>query len=162
MHTLAAMSALLLAPACASTPEQTVEPPAAVVRSEWQFTREAVQRLALDGRYAEADSTLRSFERRAAIDESIAPGDLAEARYHRMLLRVDPSNPATTPDSALAAIDEYLAAGSAQARYQEALVLRRLSGELQRTLNKPPPAPIILTDTALLRQRSDEIARLRD
>lgn len=159
---MAVATMLLVAGACATTPDQAVEPPALTVRSQWQYTRDAVQALALDGRYAEADSLLRSFERRAANSDSIPAGDLAEARYHRMLLRVDPSNPSTTPDSAIAAIDEYLAGGSAQARYQEALVLRRLSGELVRSINRPPPPPVILADTALLRQRSEEVARLRD
>ncbi len=158
----AAVAVLVLAAACASAPDADTAPPPPPPKSEWQSTRETAQRLTLDGRYAEADSLLRAFERRAATAETVATGELAESRFHRMLLRVDPSNPAFSTDSAMAAIDQYLSAGSGQARYQEALVLRRLTGELRRMQNLPPPRPIILGDTVLLRQRSEEIARLRD
>jgi hypothetical protein len=157
-----AVAGFALAAACVSAPDADTAPPPPPPKSEWQSTRETAQRLTLDGRYAEADSLLRAFERRAAAAETVSSGELAESRFHRMLLRVDPSNPVFSTDSAMAAIDQYLSGGSGQARYQEALVLRRLTGELGRMQNLPPPQPIVLGDTVLLRQRTEEAARLRD
>lgn len=155
--------AVALATACAPrTPEAVPQAPAPPTRTDWQATRETVQSLALDARYREADSVLRAFERRSSDTAAAQRGALAESRFYRMLLKVDPSNPASSPDSAIRAIDEYLAAGSGQARYQEALVLRRLTGEIQALRNTPSPVPIVFGDTALLRQRTEEVERLRD
>lgn len=144
--------------ACVREPEPPAPPPEPVpARSAWDVTRATVERLVLEERYQDADSALRAFEEQA--EDS---GAVGESRFRRVLLQVDPSNPSSTPATALEAIDAYLAGGTAQPHYQDVLILRRLAGELFALRNAPRPAPQVLGDTALLRQRTEEVARLRD
>lgn len=142
--------------ACLRAAASDVEP-TTPLRSPWEIARETAERLVLEERYRDADSVLHAFE--AATND---PRALEESRFRRVLLQVDPSNPDATPRRALEAIDAYLAGGSGQPHYQVVLVLRRLTGELIALREAPRPAPIVLGDTALLRQRTEEVARLRD
>ena len=73
--------ALVFAIACSTTPEPPPSAPPAPSRSDWQLTRETALRMMLDGRYQEADSALRAFERRAVSSENTDSGALAESRF---------------------------------------------------------------------------------
>lgn len=157
---------VVLASACVRQVESP-EPEPIPGRSDWIYTRRTVERLILEARYAEADSVLASFQRREGELEASDPGAIdtlaaLESRYHRVLIQADPANPYSSSSDALAAIDQFLAVGSGQRHYQEALLLRRLVGEIQSLQNLPRPAPVVLGDTALLRQRTEEVVRLRD
>lgn len=157
---------LVLSAACARQ-EASPEPEPTPARTDWIYTRRTVERLVLEARYAEADSVLASFQVREGELEVADPDAIdtlaaLESRYHRVLIKADPANPFSSSADALAAIDQFLAVGSGQRHYQEALLLRRLVGEIQSLQNLPRPAPIVLGDTALLRQRSEEVVRLRD
>lgn len=151
-------AALALAIGC-TRPGPEPEPVAVTSsRTEWQDLLDVVERYALEGRYVLADSTLADFGDRYA-----GTAEADEARYWRALLTLDPSNAEGSPRRAIGAIDSYLTGGPGLPRYGEALVLRRLAGQIQSLRNvQPPPPPVVFIDTTQLRQRGEEILRLRD
>ncbi len=151
------VSGVLASTVGCARPEPEPVPVAVPARTEWQDVLEIVERYALEGRYTLADSLLLDFTQRHA-----GSAEAAEARYWRAVLTLDPSNENGSSRQAISAIDDYLTGGPGLPRYGEALVLRRLAGQLEALRNVRPPAPVVFIDTTQLRQRGEEITKLRD
>ncbi len=100
---------------------QQAPTPAPPPISPWPGTLAAAVRSHEQGKYHEADAILVKF---ALEHPGSAEG--AEADFWRALFRLDPFNTGTSLREAMAALDSYLNAGPATARYAEARILRRL------------------------------------
>lgn len=126
---------------------QQAPTPAPPPISPWPGTLAAAVRSAYQGKYDEADALLAKF----ALDH---PGstDGAEADFWRALLRLDPFNTSASSRDAQAALDSYLNAGPATARYEEARILRRLLESLDSSR----------TQLQIARQAADSRDRARD
>jgi hypothetical protein len=105
----------------AAPPLQQAPPPAPPPISAWPGTLAMAGRAAEQGKYAEADAILAKY----ALDHA-GSADGTEADFWRALLRLDPFNTRATLRDAITALDSYLNAGPASARYAEARILRRL------------------------------------
>ncbi|MGH7695833.1 MAG: hypothetical protein ACRENH_12670 [Gemmatimonadaceae bacterium] len=112
-------------------------------------------RLADQQKFDEADAILAKF---ALEHPGSAEG--AEADFWRALLRLDPFNTSASPREALAALDSYLNAGPAAARFQEARILRRLIESLDSSRAQLRVARAAAD--SLGRARDDEIRKLGD
>ena len=115
----------------------------------------AAVRVAVDsGRFSAADSMLTEFERSE-------PGtrDSSESAFWRAMLRADPRNPAFTPASARAALQEYLASSAADRRTDAEVLLRLLDlSDSLRTAQATQRTATELRD----RTRDEELQKLRD
>ena len=115
----------------------------------------AAVRVAVDsGRFSDADSMLTEFERSE-------PGtrDASESAFWRAMLRADPRNPAFTPASARAALQEYLASSTADRRTDAEVLLRLLDlSDSLRTAQATQRTATELRD----RTRDEELQKLRD
>lgn len=100
---------------------QQAPTPAPPPISPWPGTLASALRATGQGKFEEADAILAKF----ALDH---PGSAegAEADFWRALIRLDPFNTGASLRDAMAALDSYLNAGPATARYAEARILRRL------------------------------------
>jgi hypothetical protein len=156
----AALIAASLTAACSTGPppaRPAPQPPP--VALQWDSTRAAAARFIASGRDSSADSALREFA-----DRHAGTPQAQESIFWSALYRLNPDNHGFTPRDALAALDEYLAGGDAQPRYDEALVLRNaaLALDVQRTPPAPapePPAPVD-SSSAVEHQHEEEIKRL--
>ena len=115
----------------------------------------AAVRVAVDsGRFSVADSMLTEFERSE-------PGtrDSSESAFWRAMLRADPRNPAFTPASARAALQEYLASSEADRRTDAEVLLRLLDlSDSLRTAQATQRTATELRD----RTRDEELQKLRE
>lgn len=156
----AVLLAACLVAACAPGPPRAQPAPVpAPVQLQWDSTRQAVVRYIASGRDSSADSTLGEFA-----DRHEGTPQARESLYWRGLYRLNPDNHAFTPRDALVVIDQYLAGGGDQPRYDEALVLRNtaIALDIQRTPPAPEPIAPAPVDTAsgVAQQREEEIKRL--
>lgn len=130
-------------------------PPAPPPISPWPGTLASAMRATERGKYGEADAILAKF---ALEHPGTAEG--SEADFWRALFRLDPFNTAASPRDAMTALDSYINAGPATARYKEARLLRRLLESLDsaRTQLK------VARDAADTRDRArdEEIRKLGD
>ena len=92
---------------------------------EWTATLDAALAASGDGRYGDADKTIREFQARNA-GSSLA----AEALYWRALLALHPANRTGSPREATDLLDRYLAT-SAPPRKREAQALKRIAAQLR-------------------------------
>ena len=129
------------------TPELPVEPP-------WPGTLASVLAAVDAGRFDAADSILVAFEQA----EAGAPAT-SESAFWRALLKVDPRNPAFSPESARAALDGYLATPGATRRTEATVVLQLLAiSDSLRAAHTSARAASEQRDRA----REEELQRLRD
>jgi hypothetical protein len=152
--------AVVLAGACRQQPPPaplpTVEVPAPSLPVEppWVATRAAVLVAVDSSRFAVADSILTAF-----VQAESGTADASEAAFWRAMLRADPRNPAFSPASARAALEEYVAWEGAQRRTDATIVLRllTLSDSLRTALGSQRSATELRD-----RARDEELQRLRD
>ncbi|HSA55098.1 MAG TPA: hypothetical protein VLE53_05305 [Gemmatimonadaceae bacterium] len=155
---LARVSALLVVLACTSAPVPMppAPPPTPLPQiSPWPGILVRAQRLAEDGRYAEADQVLAEF----AVEH---PGthEGAEADFWRAMLKADPGNADVTVREQLAALDTYLAGGPEMPRYIEAQILRRLVETVDST--RSLVVAVRAAADARVDAKNDEVKRLSD
>ena len=121
----------------------------------WPITRLAA-RLAADSlRFADADAILVGYS-------MVHPGtsEHREAEFLRVLLLLEPANPAASPRAAVQALDGYLAAAGDAPRANEARALRRallLADSLAASATAQRTAA-----QAREKAKDDELQRLRD
>ncbi|MGH7713501.1 MAG: hypothetical protein ACREOG_19595 [Gemmatimonadaceae bacterium] len=132
-------------------------PPAPPPISAWPGTLATAVRFAEQGKHDDADALLAKY----ALDRA-GSAEGAEADFWRALLRLDPFNTRTRTSlrEGMAALDSYLNAGPAAARYDEAKILRRLLESLDSSRTQ------LITARAAAdsrdRARDDEIRKLGD
>jgi|RhiMetdeSRZDD1v2_1073273.scaffolds.fasta_scaffold114951_3 hypothetical protein len=134
---------------------QQAPTPAPPPISPWPGTLANANRAAEQQKFDEADAILAKF----ALDH---PGSAegAEADFWRALFRLDPFNTGASSRDALAALDSYLNAGPATARYAEARILRRLLESLDSSRSQLRGARA--TADSLGRARDEDIRKLGD
>jgi hypothetical protein len=137
-------------------PAPVVEPPVQPLPVEppWVGTLAAVQVQVDSGRFATADSILAAFQVSQA-----GTAEATESAFWRVLLRVDPRNPAFTPADARAALEAYIDSDNAKRRTEAAVMLRMLA--LSDSLRA---AQVVHRSATEVRDRSreDELQKLRD
>ncbi|HEV8364471.1 MAG TPA: hypothetical protein VGQ52_13230 [Gemmatimonadaceae bacterium] len=126
---------------------QQAPTPAPPPISPWPGTLANANRAADLQKFDEADAILAKF---ALEHPGTAEG--AEADFWRALFRMDPFNTNASLRDAMAALDSYINAGPATARYAEARVLRRLLESLDSSR----------TQLAAARREADSRDRVRD
>ena len=153
--------AALVAAGCTRAPavDAGAPPVLPAASAEWATTLASVRTLVDAGNYGSADSALAAFATRHA-----GSPESGEARYWRAIVNLDPANQGSSPRSAVAAVDAYLAGGIEQPRYLEALVLRRVATSRM----VPPPTPPVVDsappeppEVERLRAAEDTIRQLR-
>ena len=155
--TLLALVALSVACPRPSRPKAAPPPRPSV---EWPAVLGDAQRAWQAGRFDDATRVLTTFR-----DQFSGSREAAEVLYWRAALELDPTNTAGSTQAAAQSLDAYLALDSIQHR-EEAALLRRVSGlitslsaDVQASKAVPPPQP---APPAVLREKDDEILRLRD
>ncbi len=134
---------------------QQAPTPAPPPISPWPGTLASAVRSHEQGKYEEADAILVKF---ALEHPGSAEG--AEADFWRALFRLDPFNTGASLRDAMAALDSYLNAGRATARYSEARILRRLLESLDSSRSQLAAARRDADSRD--RARDDEIRKLGD
>jgi hypothetical protein len=140
----------------ASPPPPVVEVPAPTLPVEppWVSTRAAVQAAVDSGQFAMADSILTGF-----VQSEAGTADAGEAVFWRAMLRADPRNPAFSPASARAALEEYASSENPHRRNETTVMLRLLSlSDSLRASQANQRSAMELRDRA----RDEETQRLRD
>ena len=156
---LALVAAVALTTAC---PRPTHSSAAALPLPsvEWPAVLGDAQRAWQAGRFDDAERALTTFSEQYA-----GSREAGEVLYWRGVLQLDPQNTDGSTKAATQSLDAYLALDSIQHR-EEAALLRRVAGlvtslsaDVQASKAAPLPAP---PPPALLKEKDDEIARLRD
>jgi hypothetical protein len=127
---------------------------------EWPAVLGDAQRAWQAGRFDDAERVLTTFGEQYA-----GSREAGEVLYWRAVLQLDPTNTDGSTKAATQSLDAYLALDSIQHR-DEASLLRRVTGlitslsaDVQASKAAPPPQP---PAPAVLKEKDDEIARLRD
>jgi hypothetical protein len=141
---VAAVACHRAAPAPAVQQAPTPAPPPI---SPWPGTLANAARATGLGKYDEADEILAKF----ALEHPGTP-EGAEADFWRAMFRLDPFNTKASLRDAMTALDSYINAGPATARYAEARILRRLLESLDSSR----------TQLAAARAAADTRDRVRD
>ena len=158
-HTLLAVGLA----ACATLPRMT--PPVAESTERWRVVVALADQHVAAGRYAEADRLLAEFGQ-----SSMGTPEAPEATFYRALYRLDPANPAASPQESIGLLDAFLAMRIVSPHRTDAVVLRRIAVALgakpevvtvtvPRDATAVAPNPQPRADTAA---KDEEIAKLKE
>lgn len=155
--------AFVVSLACALTSCRRSAPPLVVPAptpapppiSPWPGTLASAIRATELGKYDEADGILGKF---AVEHPGTAEG--SEADFWRALFKLDPFNEKASLRDAMSALDSYMNAGTASARYSEARILRRLLESLDSSRTQLAAARAAAESRD--RVREEEIRKLGD
>ncbi len=141
---------------------QVIDPP---VQSDWARAMTYARQDVDAGNYFAADKILDEFVR-------THPGtpESREIGFWKAAYLIDPANERGSLDGGIAALDAYLAADSAGAYREQAIVLRRTAAVAQGIANAPKSAVLdtlatpAVRDTVVVvsKSRDEQIAMLKD